>query len=104
MLLRFRQDIAYPAYKRCRIKLCAKNLIRTIGEDCDPPVADKSHFLLWLCSFNPGTEIFSVSYTRFALNVHQYQVVVLTPEHLQSPIGTQGGIDLKSRDAKDLIA
>jgi len=85
------------------IELRADNFVRAVCENSDTPVANKGDKLPGLGSLDLGTHMFCVRDAALSFNVDQDKIVGSGPEHGQ-PVGvTECGIDVKARDAKNLI-
>jgi len=86
-----------------RIELRAHNLVGAVGKNGDAPVADKGDKLSGLGSLDLGAHVFSPGYATLTFHIDQDKIVGSSPEHGQ-PVGvTECGINVKARDAKDLI-
>jgi hypothetical protein len=86
------------------IELRAYNLVGTICENCDAPVANESDKLARLRGLDLGAHLFRERNTALAFNVDQNEVIWASPKQGQPLSVAEGGIDLEARELKDTIS
>ncbi len=80
----FLKDAANSRDEGGRIKLGPHDFVGAIGEDGDPPIADKRDELIVLRGLDRGAKVLCFRYAAFALDINQDQVVGRAAEHRNS--------------------
>jgi hypothetical protein len=100
----WRNDVAHALKKGGGVELSAKDLVRAVGHDGDPPVTDEGDQLLMLSGLDLGAEMLGVWDAGLSFYVDQDEIIVAGPEHGESFGVADGRVDVKSCERQNPVA